>query len=178
MFREELEFNMVSTNVWDNKRNGWQNQYNHGIEISGDSLNPPKEKMVAFGEKEMSGLHKLTRIDKKAHLWEDEFGNVYENKGNDRFDRVYSVLKEKAKDKLTMHGCDRNCNWFEEYKQSQELFAKITLKKILLGKNIEGQNPESFYYKLNPITRTEDLELQKSIIYEQQRAEKILETLR
>ena len=73
---------------------------NHGIEVNGESLNPPKEKMVAFGEKEMHGIHKLIQIDKKEHLWKDEFGNIYQNKGNDRFDRVYSVFKEKPKDKI------------------------------------------------------------------------------
>ncbi|MDH3611086.1 MAG: hypothetical protein OEM79_04915 [Nitrosopumilus sp.] len=178
-FRDELEFNMVSTNIWDNKRNSWQNYYNHGIEVRGDSLNPPKTQMVAFGEKEMRGLYELTQVDKFNHLWSDEFGNIYENRGNDRFDRVYSVPKEITYDKITHHGCDRNCNWFHEYKLNQQLLAKITLNKILKGKTIEGGPiEEAFTHELNPITRAEDLELQNLIILEMHRAEKILEDLR
>jgi len=42
-FRAPLDFNILGTNVWDFKRNAWQNYYNHGIEVVGESLNPPKE---------------------------------------------------------------------------------------------------------------------------------------
>jgi len=177
-FREELEFNMVSTNVWDSKRNGWQNYYNHGIEIKGDSLNPTKSKMVAFGEKEMRGLYELIQVDKKKHLWADEFGNLYENKGNDRYDRIYLFPKEIVYDELTQHGCDRNCNWFDKYKTHQEFLAKTTLDEILDGKTIQGEpSKKPFTYLFNPITRAEVPELQKSIIYEKLKAEKLTEKL-
>ena len=39
-FREPLEFSMVSTIVWDDRRNSWQNFFNHGIHVIGESLNP------------------------------------------------------------------------------------------------------------------------------------------
>jgi hypothetical protein len=177
-FREELEFNMISTNIWDNKRNSWQNYYNHGIEVRGDSLNPPKTKMIAFGGKEMRGLYELTQIDKINHLWIDKFENIYEDKGNDRFDRVYSNPTEIKYDKITQHGCDRKCNWFNEYKSNQEFNANIVLKKLLNGKTIDSEPLEPFTYTINPTTRAEDLELQKSIIYEKMRAEKTLENLK
>jgi len=175
MFREELEFNMVGTNVWDNKRNSWQNFYNHGIEIIGDSLNPAKTKMVAFGDKNMRGVFELTQIDKKKHLWEDKFGNIYEHKDNDRFDIIYSIPHKIIPDKDTQHGCDRNCNWFNEYKLAQETIAKFTLNKILNGKIIEGEPPKKpFSYFYNMTTRAEDTALQESIIFEQIKAENIL----
>jgi len=41
-FREPLDFDVVSTNVWDTRRNAWQNFYNHGVHVSGDSLNPSR----------------------------------------------------------------------------------------------------------------------------------------
>jgi hypothetical protein len=41
VFREPLEYNMVATNVWDFERNGWQNYFNHGIHVVGESMNPP-----------------------------------------------------------------------------------------------------------------------------------------
>jgi len=177
-FREVLEFNMVSTNVWDSKKNAWQNFYNHGVEVYGDSLNPSKTKMIAFGEKEMRGLFELTELDKKKHLWIDEFGNMYEYKGNDYFDRIFSAQKKIEFDKVTTHGCDRKCNWFNYYKLNQEFLAEKTLDGLLDGKIIKGEPAEvpfSYHYQIT--SRAEDIELQKSIISEQIKAEKTLEKL-
>ncbi len=177
-FRESLEFNMVSTNVWDSKRNAWQNFYNHGVEITGESLNPPKTKMVAFGEKNMRGLFELTQIDKKKHLWIDEFHNIYEHKGNERFDRILSSQSNVKFDKETTHGCDRNCNWFSDYKLNQELLAEKTLGGILFGKTIEGDpGKEPFSYTYKMINRAEDPKLQAAIISENIKAEKLVEKL-
>ena len=38
-FRAPLEYDIVGTNVWDADRNAWQNYFNHGIHIEGESLN-------------------------------------------------------------------------------------------------------------------------------------------
>ena len=176
-FREPLEFNMVATDVWDFNKNSWQNYYNHGIDVRGDSLNPPKTKLVAFGEKEMRGLYELTQIDKKDHLWIDEFGNLYQDKGKDRFDRIYTVPEIIQYDKITMHGCNRECNWFDDYKLNQIHLAEIILSDILMGKKIEGELKESFSHSYNITNRAEDPELQKNKKFEIIKAEKILEKL-
>ena len=60
-FRESLQFDIVATNVWDDRRNSSQNYYNHGIHITGDSLNPDK-----FANK---GTQVLKRIDKINDIW-------------------------------------------------------------------------------------------------------------
>ena len=39
-FREPLDFDVVSTVVWDERRNSWQNFFNHGVHVTGESLNP------------------------------------------------------------------------------------------------------------------------------------------
>ncbi len=39
-FREPLNFDVVSTVVWDERRNSWQNFFNHGVHVTGESLNP------------------------------------------------------------------------------------------------------------------------------------------
>ena len=49
-FREPLDFDVVSTNVWDTRRNAWQNFYNHGVHVSGESLNPSRGIEVNGGE--------------------------------------------------------------------------------------------------------------------------------
>ncbi len=60
-FRESLPFDIVATNVWDDKRNSSQNYYNHGIHVEGDSLNPDE-----FTKK---GTQVLQRIDKHNDIW-------------------------------------------------------------------------------------------------------------
>ena len=177
IFREPLAFNMVATYVWDFNKNSWQNYYNDGIEIVGQSLNPPKTKMIAFGTKDMRGLYELTQIDKKTDLWVDEFGTVYEHKGNDRYDIVRSQPKELVYDKITKHGCDRNCNWFKEYMQNQELLAQITFTKTLNGKSITDSPDEPFSYFFDFTNRANNPELEQLISHEKLKAEKIFANL-
>lgn len=179
MFRDSLNFNMVATYVWDFSRNSWQNYYNHGIEIRGESLNPPKTQLAAFGTKEMRGLYELVQIDKREDIWQDEFGNLYHYHGNDRFGLIYSAPKELVYDKPTMHGCDRNCNWFEQYKLNEQLLAQITLNdKVLRGKVIQGEPPaKPIFHEANILQRSEDPVLQQLILYEQERASKLYNDL-
>ena len=176
-FREPLNFNMVATYVWDVYGNAWQNYYNHGIHIFGDSLNPPKTKSVAFGSKDMRGLFTLTQIDKFKDQWVDEYGNIYQHKGNDRFDKISSIPKKKIFDSLTMHGCDRLCNWFENYQKNQELLAKKELEKMLMGKEI--LNEQKGFIAPPPYTkipRSEDINLQNRVIEEIKRATNVFES--
>jgi len=49
-FREPLDFNVVSTIIWDDRRNAWQNFFNHGVHVTGDSLNPSHGIEVNGGE--------------------------------------------------------------------------------------------------------------------------------
>jgi len=177
MFRESLNFNMVATYVWDFNNNSWQNYYNHGVEVVGESLNPPRKEMVAFGTNEMRGLYELTLIDKKKDLWLDEFGTVYQHKGNDRYNKVRSLSHELVFDEITKHGCDRNCNWFNEHKFNQELLSKEIFKKILNGKSITDSPDEPFSYYYSFTSRANDPELQHLISQEKQEAEKKFEIL-
>jgi len=169
-FRAPLEFNIVSTDVWDENLNSWQNTYNHGIYITGDSLNPPKTIDVAFGEKNMRGLYELTQTDIYNRLWIDEFGSVYVDMGNNRFDRILSPANSETRDALTSHGCDRKCNWFIDYKSAQSLLATDTLHKILQNKNITGTLDPPFSFYEHYESRSENNELQKLIVSEILRA--------
>ena len=57
--------------------------------------------------------------------------------------------------------------------------AKITMQKeILRGKLVDGEPPaEPFTYSYHILKRSEDHELQKSILYEQERATKLFQKL-
>lgn len=174
-FRQSLKFDMVATYVWDFNGNAWQNYYNHGIHITGQSLNPPKTQSVAFGTNEMKGLFTLTQIDIFEDKWIDEFGNIYLYMGNDRFDKIQTIPKEDILDSMTAHGCDRLCNWFEKYKANQEMLAKSELDKMLLGKEIAAKQkgfipaPTSDF-----LSRADDTDLQNRIFEEEKKAQEFL----
>jgi len=70
-FRAPLDFDILGTNVWDAKRNTWNNYFNHGIEVVGESLNPPKE----YEATDKRQLYHLTETGKTTAV--DEFGNSW-----------------------------------------------------------------------------------------------------
>jgi len=120
-FRESLDFDMVGTNVWDYKRNAWQNFYNHGIHIEGESLNPPDEYV---------GIYKGDLI----HIFETGKNTAVDENGNtwtfDKTWRMDYILKGKIVDGYTQHGIDRNNAWFNIYKQGQELLAQEAMEQL------------------------------------------------
>ncbi len=140
-FRESLPFDMIATNVWDVKRNSSQNYFNHGIHIVGDSLNPADTTMVAFGSKDMRGLYKLTQIDSIEDTWIDEFGNIYQNHGNNKFIKISKAKEIKFDDYLSMHGYDRMDSSFASIKQDQTNLATDMMSKYY---RTSIDNEESF----------------------------------
>ena len=166
IFRAPLEFNMVGTNVYDFNRNSWQNFFNHGIHIVGESMNPPEE---------YDGIYKGNLI----HIFEtgkniavDEIGNTW------TFDKEWKMdYKSKGKivDGVTKHGLDRKNAWHDAYEQGQELLAQyVLLNHVMGGKPIndsESIQPTTIYYEI--LNRSEDLELQNNISIEKARAEKL-----
>jgi len=120
-FRAPLDFNILATNVWDAKRNAWQNYYNHGIEVVGESLNPPKE----YDGINKGQIYHLTETSKTTAV--DEFGNSWSLEYG-----VWAmdyIPNEKIIDGITKHGIDRNNAWFNIYKQGQEHSAKVVLEQ-------------------------------------------------
>ena len=176
-FREPLEFNIVGTTVWDANGNAWENYYNHGIEVVGDSLNPPKTTMVAFDQKDMRGLYKLVQVDKFEDTWKDEFGNIYEHKGNNNFAKIVSIKEPIKYDRNTMHGCNRECNWFDSYKLNQEMIANQKMIEVLSVESIQNEISGHYTININPLDRDENVELQNSILNEKLRAEMLYEQL-
>ena len=109
-FRAPLDFNILGTNVWDIKRNAWQNYYNHGIEIVGESLNPPKE----YDGINKGHIYHLTETGKTTAV--DESGNTWSLK-HDLWMMDY-VLPDKVQDPQTMV-MTRTHSDFVEYKTDQ-----------------------------------------------------------
>jgi len=78
VFREPLEYNMVATNIWDFERNGWQNYFNHGIQIVGESMNPSEQ---------YSGIYQ----GHTYHLTESGKSTAIDDDGNNwTFDKIWN----------------------------------------------------------------------------------------
>ena len=89
------------------------------------------------------------------------------------------IPKKLVYDTPTMHGCDRSCNWFEHYKLHEQLLAQLTLNnEIMKGKTIQGEPPaEPFSHEFVILQRSEDPELQQSILREIVKAEELYDVL-
>jgi len=144
IFRAPLEYNMVATNIWDFELNGWQNYFNHGIQIVGDSMNPPEE---------YSGIYKghiyhLTETGKNAAI--DDQGNKW------TFDKTWNrdyikpaivdndILNQekmgaieklgfKYSDGQAIFGVDRVDHRFADVKNQQKIEAQTIIDDLCPG---------------------------------------------
>jgi len=182
-FREAPEFQMLSTYVWDQKRNGWQNYYNHGIEVIGESLNPPDE----YDGVNKGHIYHLMETGKGMAV--DEFGDSWSfHHGIWNKDYVKSpflrssitnVEKLQALESLGVpegnaaFGYDRNQPEFAVYKIGQTLYAKQIMDELCIACSDEP------FDKINNITlskdkvptlRSDDIVLQAAISQEKTRA--------
>ncbi|WP_371503655.1 hypothetical protein [Nitrosopumilus adriaticus] len=168
-FRAPLEFNMLATYIWDHSKNAWQNYYNHGIHIDGDSLNPPKEYL---------GIHKGHII----HIFEIGKNTAIDSDGNTwTFDKTWKmdyVPLKKRIDGITQHGIDRHNAWFESYKEGQGLLAEAKLNMMLTGKDIDNNSnyvPKTHYGDF--YSASENTQLQYDIKFQKLKAKYIFSQL-
>jgi len=168
-FRAPLDFNILGTNVWDVKRNAWQNYYNHGVEVIGESLNPPK----IYDGINKGHIYHLTETGKNIAV--DEFGNAW------TLDKTWTkdyVKPERIVDSDTST-FTRMHSEFAKYKDSQ---ANDALEQLLalyperLMRYVDFKEPFSYEFP-ETIDRIIDPELQKNLRIESEKAQKIMEHL-
>jgi len=168
-FRAPLDFNILGTNVWDAKRNAWQNYYNHGIEVVGDSMNPPKE----YDGIDAGQIYHLTETSKTTAV--DEFGNSWSLK-YDVWSMDY-IPNEKIVDGIGMNGYTRENAQFDMYKYGQYLVAESKLGQMCSECSDESfaEIDDIFAYDY-PITvnSLEIQEIQKKMIVESEKAQVVL----
>jgi hypothetical protein len=121
-FRAPLEFNIVATEVWDSDRNTMQNYYNDGVEVIGESLNPPREHI---------GIHKghqilITETGKNTGI--DSDGNTW--KFTTEWIMDY-VPPQRIDEGPSSHGYDRNDVGFAKYQEEQTAIAKLKLDAMM-----------------------------------------------
>jgi len=170
-FRTQLDFNMVGTDVWDTRLNSWQNYYNDGIEVVGESLNPPKQ---------YTGIHDghlitITEIGKNTAI--DQQGNTW------TFDKVWEkdyIPNTKIDDGISSQVYDRNHVAFSSYKYGQELLAKQILDEFCPKCGIEAFEEigdVKFYRYPDTIYKLDDLIVQKMLEHENEKAMKTLQKM-
>ncbi len=170
-FRAPLDFNILATNVWDTKRNAWQNYYNHGIEVVGESMNPPE----IYDGINKGQIYHLTETGKGITV--DEFGNAWTL---DKIWKMDYIPKAKIVDGITLHGIDRNNTLFNTYKQDQALLAQELLEERYLfysDEKFDEINDIFAYEYSKSIDKSSDVELQNKMIFESERAQKIMDDL-
>jgi len=171
-FRAPLDFNIVATDVWDTKRSSWQNYYNHGIEVVGESLNPPKE----YDGIDKGQIYHLTETSKTSAV--DEFGNLWSLEYG-----VWAmdyIPNEKIIDGIEQDGINRNNAWFNFYKYGQELVAKEVLKQSCpscSGKEFAEINDIFSYEFPTQVDKLSDTEIQKKMLQESKIAENTLQQI-
>jgi len=142
-FREAPEFQMISTYVWDQKRNGWQNYYNHGIEVVGESLNPPDE-YDAINKGHIYHLMETSKgmaVDEFGDSWSFHHGiwNKDYVKSPALRSSITNVEKLQALESLGVpegnaaFGYDRDQPEFAVYKMGQTLYAKQVMDELCMG---------------------------------------------
>jgi len=170
-FRAPLESDIVATNVWDQRRNAWQNYYNHGVNVEGESLNPPNEYV---------GIYKGNLI----HLIEIGKNIAVDGQGNNwTFDKVWKkdyIPNGKINDGVTSQGYDRNHVTFSIYKYEQELLAQKILDEFCPKCGIESFNEINdieFYQFPDTIYKLDDPVVQKMLEHENEKAMKTLQKM-
>jgi len=161
-FRQPLDFNIVGTYLWDAKRNAANNYFNDGIQIEGDSLNPPAQYQVSYKGQPVT----ITETEKNVGV--DQDGNSW------TFDKQWKmdyISQGKIDDGLTSQGIDRKNVRFSSYKQGQALIAEYNLKTSPDGSLIESKSVgESKSYDADFIKRSDNIMLQNRMAYELERA--------
>jgi hypothetical protein len=186
-FRAPLAFDIVGTDVWDDKNNSWQNFFNHGIHIVGDSMNPPKEydginKGVVY---HLTQTSKTTAVDDLGNawslehdLWNMDFKSVIRHDADiingDKVWAVEHLLGENAPaDMYTLFSYDRNHSMFAQVKDGQLLVAQSLIHKSCPHCADEPYDKinDIFYYEMPEfLKRSENPELIAKIQYEIERA--------
>ena len=189
-FRAPLDFDIVASDVWDTRRNAWQNYYNHGIHIEGESLNPVAGTLV---NDDTLRLYPLIANSTHVQVMVDEDYNLFVLTPDGYYlplRNTYSLFHEIDESMYSSgvipdQGIDRNDPRFKEHLLSQIDLAQTMLDEILSGQQITN---DEFFDLSNGIdgnalrsdqARTQkaadDAELQNAIKYEQSKAELLFE---
>ena len=181
MFRAPLEFDMVGTNVWDAERNSWQNYYNHGVRVSGESLNGEPGALVNGGQLR---LYPISAGSTLTDVMADSAGQLYRLAPDGQYrpltnsSSLYHEADESRWVRSHWHEPirhDRSDPGFAGQLQEQASRAQAVLDGMTRGSPITnpgfGAPAELVRHEIVRTDRASDEELQLAILDEQERAE-------
>lgn len=90
-YRESTFNNIMVVSVSDKKRNSQTFYFNDGIEVLGESLNPPPTYIMPnkhSGQQTEDLTLTLTRVDKFTDIWVDKYGIEYQKLGDYQYTRI------------------------------------------------------------------------------------------
>jgi len=135
-FREPLEKSKIGVVVWDKDRNSRTAIFNDGIQVVGESLNPPKIVTVLDDK---GYPVKITITGKNTGV--DEDGNIWtHNSPWQKSESIENQLAQESPDQADYHGFNRNSNLFANYKNIQAQEAQQKLMELYGGHNIYNFN--------------------------------------
>jgi len=171
MFREAPLDNIVGISVGDKTRNGAQFYFNDGIEVEGESLNPPATATVPQHTRS-GGIIQLTQIDRAGDIWIDEQDNIWTKNSYDTWFKLTPDAAIKIDvEPISKQGINRNHAYFKTFSAGQELLAK----QIWNSEEIQAELPDTVSIAFEGKDRMDNPELQKAIINQIQKAQEIFE---
>ncbi|WP_428326641.1 hypothetical protein [Nitrosopumilus sp.] len=170
MFREPLDFNIVGTDVWDYSRQSWQNYYNHGIEVVGESLNPPNE----YNGIDKGHIYHLTETSKTTAV--DEFGDSWTFQyGKWHKDFIKNKQPDSDTDVMTRTHSD-----FEALKEIEHNKAMEKLEVICPHCKehfADFKEPESYAFSIVTLNKLNTPEIKNKLIWEENKAQNIINSI-
>ena len=175
-FRAPLDFDIVGTDVWDRERNSWQNYFNHGLRITGESMNPVPGVAVNGGE---LVLHPIVENSNNVEVMASQDGQLYRLAPDGLYKplRNISSLFHSIDESMytyrgtPMQGYDRSDPEFADALEEQIRLAKAVLESMNLGRQgwHEGfeESESSVHAAIDRMER-----LQESLQSERERAER------
>ena len=134
-FREPMDKSKIGVVVWDQDKRSRTIYFNEGIEVVGESLNPPE--IISIIDENgypvritMTG--KSEGIDEDGNIWTHNSPWIKQKMSVDK------TLAHENPEPVGNHGFDRSHNMFDSYKNSQAQTAQEKLIEILGGRNINN----------------------------------------
>jgi len=184
MYREAPIYNIMRVGVMDNYRNLQTTDFNDGIQVLGESMNPADKLNIIpvtlqqYPQKR--GLVELTQIDRSEKLWADPYGYIWQ--GDQSKMVLISIIPPKESDNdpesIWSGYNDRINSNFVMYKQEQIVKAQEVFDTLYV--DIQGDVSTDYVAETTNFTYKNKIDgsvLQQALIDEANRAELVLEEL-
>ncbi len=165
-FLEPLKDNVMAIKAIDFKNRDQRTYLNDGFDISGESLNPMKTKMIPSSVKN-EGLLNVTQLEKYSPFWVTEDGRTFEMNNFGSFkqvDQLFKRFQDSGEPKNRLHSGFGEIIHHEQ-DRAIEIFDSTKLISEL---------PDSFGYHFE-ISERVDKEMKKEMLLQEDIAKEILD---